>query len=64
MDRDGVPEAINTVICAPDDGWCHPPKLVEQFTAINKLYVVAFLWKIINIKPMGLLRNSKNVIFL
>ena len=27
-----VPDAVNTFICAPDDGWRKRPKLVEQFT--------------------------------
>ena len=25
-----VPDAVNKVIWAPDDGWCHHPKHVEQ----------------------------------
>ena len=29
-----VPDAVITVICAPDDGWNHHPKHVEQFTEI------------------------------
>jgi len=44
-----VQDAVNTVICAPDDGWCHYPKHVEKFAAINKLYIVASHWTIINI---------------
>ena len=35
-----VPDAVNTVISALDD-WCYRPKHVEQFAAINKLYIVA-----------------------
>jgi len=27
-----VPDAVITVICAPDDGWSYHPKHVEQFT--------------------------------
>jgi len=27
-----VPDAVDTVICAPDDGWRDHPKHVEQFT--------------------------------
>jgi len=27
-----VPDAVDTVICAPDDGWRNHPKHVEQFT--------------------------------
>jgi len=29
-----VPDAVITVICAPDDGWSYHPKQVEQFTEI------------------------------
>jgi len=43
-----VPDAVNTVICDPDDGCCHQPKHAEQFAAINKLYIVARRWTIIN----------------
>ena len=34
--RDGltVPDAVITVICAPDDGWDYHPKHVQQFTEI------------------------------
>ena len=27
-----MPDAVNTVICVPDDGWRNHPKHVEQFT--------------------------------
>jgi len=27
-----VPDAVDTVICAPDDGWRNHTKHVEQFT--------------------------------
>ena len=26
-----VPDAVDTVVCAPDDGWWYHPKHVEQF---------------------------------
>jgi hypothetical protein len=26
-----VPDAVDTVVCAPDDGWRYHPKYVEQF---------------------------------
>jgi hypothetical protein len=26
-----IPDAVNTVVCAPDDGWWYHPKHVEQF---------------------------------
>jgi len=44
-----VPDAVNTFICASDDGWCHRPKHVEQFAAMNKLGRVASRWTVINI---------------
>ena len=40
-----VPDAVDTVMCALDDGWRYHPKHVEQFTDINKLYNVASCWK-------------------
>jgi len=38
-----IPDAVDTVVCAPDDGWKYHPKHVEQFADINKLCKVAFL---------------------
>jgi len=35
-----VPDAVNTVICAPDDGWRNHPKHIEQFT--DKINCVHF----------------------
>jgi len=26
-----MPDAVDTVVCAPDDGWWYNPKHVEQF---------------------------------
>jgi len=43
-----LPDTVDTVIWAPDDGWRHHPKHVEQFTDINKLYIVASCWIIID----------------
>jgi hypothetical protein len=37
-------EAVDTVVCAPDDGWKYHPKHVEQFTDINNLCNVASCW--------------------
>jgi hypothetical protein len=39
-----IPDAVDTVICAPDDGWKYHPKHVEQFPDINKLCNVASCW--------------------
>jgi hypothetical protein len=42
-------DAVNTVVCAPDDGWKYHPKHVEQFPDIYKLCNVAFCWIYIGI---------------
>jgi hypothetical protein len=39
-----LPDAVDTVVCAPDDGWRFHPKHVEQFPDINKLCKVASCW--------------------
>jgi hypothetical protein len=39
-----MPDAVDTVVCAPDDGWKYHPKYVEQFPYINKLCNVACCW--------------------
>jgi hypothetical protein len=39
-----VPDAVDTVVCAPDDGWKYHLKHVEQFADINKLCNVASCW--------------------
>jgi hypothetical protein len=39
-----IADALDTVICAPDDGWKYHPKHVEQFPDINKLCNVASCW--------------------
>ena len=38
------PDAVDTVVCAPDDGWRYHPKHVEQFSDINKLSKIASCW--------------------
>jgi len=35
-----IPDAVDTVVCAPDDGWRYHPKHVEQFP--EKINCVAF----------------------
>ena len=40
-----VPDSINTVVCAPDDGWWYHPKHVERISEINKLCKVTSFWK-------------------
>ena len=39
-----IPDAVDTVVCVPDDGWKYHPKYVEQFPVINKLCSVASCW--------------------
>jgi hypothetical protein len=39
-----IPDAVDTAVCAPDDGWKYHPKHVEQFPVINKLCNVASCW--------------------
>jgi hypothetical protein len=38
------PGAVDTVVCAPDDGWNYHPKHAEQIPDINKPCNVAFCW--------------------
>jgi hypothetical protein len=39
-----IPDALDTVVCVPDDVWNYHPKHVEQFPDINKLCYVASCW--------------------
>jgi hypothetical protein len=39
-----IPDAIDTVVCAPDDRRKYHPKYVEQFPDINKLRNVESCW--------------------
>ena len=39
-----IPDAVDTVVCAHDDGWWYHAKHVEQFPDINKLCNVASCW--------------------
>ena len=50
-----IPDVVDTVVCAPDDGWKYHPKHVEQFPDMNKLCNVASCWIYIGI----LLRSSQ-----
>jgi len=49
-----MPDAVDTVTCAPVDGWRYYSKHVERFTDINKLYIVASCWTIIAYKKYRL----------
>jgi len=42
-----MPDTVDTAIWA-DDGWRYRPKHVQQFADINKLYIVASCWIIID----------------
>jgi len=44
-----MPDAVETVTWAPDDGWRYHPKHVERFTNVNKLHIVASCWTIMGI---------------
>jgi hypothetical protein len=44
-----IPDAVDTVVCAPDDEWKYYPKHVEEFPDINKLCNVASFWIYIGI---------------
>jgi hypothetical protein len=39
-----IPDALNTVVCTPGDGWRYHPKRVDQFPDINKVCKVASYW--------------------
>jgi hypothetical protein len=47
--RPQISDAVNTVVCAPDDGWKFHLKHVEQFPDINKLCNVLSCWIYIRI---------------
>jgi len=57
-----MPDAADTAILAPDDGWRYHPKHVERFTDINKRYTVASWWTIIGIYFM--MHGPQNVKFI
>jgi len=44
-----MPDTVDTVLLAPNDGWKYHPKHVEQLTDINKMYTVVSCWIIIAI---------------
>jgi hypothetical protein len=39
-----IPDAVNTVVYTPDDGWRSNPKYVKQFPDINKLCNFVYCW--------------------
>jgi len=50
-----IPDAVNTVVCVPDDGWRYHPKHVEQFPDINKLCNIASCWIYIGIQDENIM---------
>ena len=44
-----IPDAVDTDVCTPDDGWKYHLKHVEQFPNTNKLCNVASCWIYIRI---------------
>jgi hypothetical protein len=44
-----ITDAVDAVVCAPDDGWKYHPKHVEQFPDISKLCNVTSCWIYIGI---------------
>jgi hypothetical protein len=44
-----IPDAVDTVVCAPGDGWKYHPKHVEQFPNVYKLSNVSSFWIYIGI---------------
>jgi hypothetical protein len=55
-----MPDAVDTVVCSPDDGWKYHPKYVEQFPDINKLCNVESCWIYWNILTMHVPINVKS----
>jgi hypothetical protein len=54
-----IPDAVDTDVCAPDDGWWYHPKYVAQFPDINKLCKVASRWIYIWICLFDMFRTTK-----
>ena len=53
-----IPDVVDTVVCAPDDGWWYYPKHVEQFPdKINcvKLHLVGYIWE----QPFFFIKTSQ-----
>jgi hypothetical protein len=44
-----ISDAVDRVVCVPDDGWKYHQKHVEQFPDVNKLCNVAYCWIYIGI---------------
>jgi hypothetical protein len=59
-----IPDAVDTVVCTPDDEWKYLPKHVEQFTDINKLCNVAscldIYWNILTMHEPTNVKSPNN----
>ena len=42
-----IPDAVDTVVCAPDDGWWYHPKHVEQFSDKVNCVALHLVWHIL-----------------
>jgi len=56
-----MPDTLDAVIWAPDDGWRYHPKHVEQFADINKLYIAVSCWIIIDTGILALSSMSVSI---
>jgi hypothetical protein len=51
-------DTADTVIRTPENELSYHSKQVEQFTNINKLYIVAFCWTIFDVYSVVIFRNQ------
>ena len=58
-----VPDAVDTVVCATDDGWRYHPKHVEKFPDINKLCNVTSCWICIGIRSVDIITEFQDFLF-
>ena len=62
-----MPDAVDTVVCSPDDGWRYHPKHVEQFPdKINcvTLYLVGYILEYNNNRSVLTTGNNcSNIVF-
>jgi hypothetical protein len=57
-----IPDAVDTVVCAPDDGWRYHPKHVEQFPDIINCVMLHLFWIYIGIHHHELCQLQNTVI--
>jgi hypothetical protein len=56
-----IPDAVDTVVCAPGDGWKYHLKHVEQFPDINKLCNVCILLDILTMDLPIKVKSPNNI---